>query len=183
MLILRKCWKKKKRSIRSHSGRSKFSMSNNKSTHETDHNVRTCYFSVIAIQMYGYKRSKLPYKILLCDYNQVYWYTDTYSYFKKGYPKKCTRQSRKALWMVFSLLFLKEIRQVSSRGYGRMFASAKGKQKKQFRQLQCREQCIDRIPYYRNSRTRPLRKFEKMVVARAGRLREWALVSDRMVKQ
>ena len=29
-----------------------------------------------------------------------------------------------------------------------MFASAKGKQQKQVRQLQCQEQCIDHIPYY-----------------------------------
>ena len=32
------------------------------------------------------------------------------------------------------------------RGHGRMFVSAKGKQQKYFRQLQCQEQCIDRIP-------------------------------------
>ena len=29
-----------------------------------------------------------------------------------------------------------------------MFASAKGKQQKKVRQLQCQEQCIDHIPYY-----------------------------------
>ena len=29
-----------------------------------------------------------------------------------------------------------------------MFASAKGKQQKQIRQLQCQEKCIDHIPYY-----------------------------------
>ena len=29
-----------------------------------------------------------------------------------------------------------------------MFASAKGKQQKQVRQLQCQEQCIDHIAYY-----------------------------------
>ena len=34
------------------------------------------------------------------------------------------------------------------RGHGRMFVSAKGKQQKYFRPLQCQEQCIDRIPYY-----------------------------------
>ena len=34
------------------------------------------------------------------------------------------------------------------REHGRMFASAKGKQQKQVRQLQCQEQCIDHIPYY-----------------------------------
>ena len=29
-----------------------------------------------------------------------------------------------------------------------MFASAKGNQQKQVRQLQCQEQCTDHIPYY-----------------------------------
>ena len=37
--------------------------------------------------------------------------------------------------------------------------------------------------YSRRSRRRPPRKSEKVVVTRAGRLREWALVSDRMIKQ
>ena len=32
-----------------------------------------------------------------------------YSYFEKGCRKKCTRQSRKALWVILSLLFFKEI--------------------------------------------------------------------------
>ena len=32
-----------------------------------------------------------------------------YSYFEKGCRKKCTRQSRKALWVVLSSLFFKEI--------------------------------------------------------------------------
>ena len=32
-----------------------------------------------------------------------------YSYFEKGCRKKCTRQSRKVLWVVLSSLFFKEI--------------------------------------------------------------------------
>ena len=32
-----------------------------------------------------------------------------YSYFEKGCRKKCTRQSRKVLWVVLSALFFKEI--------------------------------------------------------------------------
>ena len=32
-----------------------------------------------------------------------------YSYFEKGCQKKCTRQSRKVLWVVLSSLFFKEI--------------------------------------------------------------------------
>ena len=53
-----------------------------------------------------------------------------YSYFEKGYGKKCTRQSRKVLWVVLSSLFFKEIWKNGTRGHGRMFASAKGKQRK-----------------------------------------------------
>ena len=37
--------------------------------------------------------------------------------------------------------------------------------------------------YSRSSRKRPPREFEKVVVTRAGRLQEYALVSDPMVKQ
>ena len=70
-----------------------------------------------------------------------------YSYFKKGCRKKCTRQSRKVLWVVFSSLFFKQISKNGKRGHGRMFASAKGKQQKQIRQPQCQEKCIDHIPY------------------------------------
>ena len=35
----------------------------------------------------------------------------------------------------------------------------------------------------RSSCKRPTRKFENVIVTRAGRLREWALVTDPMVKQ
>ena len=51
-----------------------------------------------------------------------------YSYFEKGCRKKCTRQTRKVLWVVFSSLFFKEISNNGKRGHGRTFASAKGKQ-------------------------------------------------------
>ena len=53
-----------------------------------------------------------------------------YSYFEKGCRKKCTRQSRKVLWVVLSSLFYKEIWKKGTRGHGHMFARAKGKQKK-----------------------------------------------------
>ena len=68
-----------------------------------------------------------------------------YSYFEKGCQKKCTRQTRKVLWVVLSSLLFKEIWKNGTRGHGRMFARAKGKR---VRQLQCQEQCIDHIPYY-----------------------------------
>ena len=75
----------------------------------------------------------------------------SYSYFEKDYRKKCTRQSRKVLWVVLSSLGgfeFTEIWKNGTRGHGRMFASAKGKQQKNFWQLQWQEQCIDHIPYY-----------------------------------
>ena len=53
--------------------------------------------------------------------------TSIYSYFEKGCRKKCTRQPRKVLWVVLSSLFFKEISK-GTRGHGRMFARAKGKQ-------------------------------------------------------
>ena len=55
-----------------------------------------------------------------------------YSYFEKGCRKKCTRQSRKVLWVVFSSLFFKEISNNGKRGHGRMFARAKGNNKSRF---------------------------------------------------
>ena len=51
-----------------------------------------------------------------------------YSCFEKGCRKKCTRQSRKVLWVVLSLLFFKEIWKNGTRGHGLMFESGKGKQ-------------------------------------------------------
>ena len=51
-----------------------------------------------------------------------------YSYFEEGCRKKCTRQSRMVLWVVFNSLFFKEISNNGKGGHGRMFASAKGKQ-------------------------------------------------------
>ena len=53
-------------------------------------------------------------------------YDNAYSYFEKGCPKKCTRQSRKVLWVVSSSLFLKEIWKNGMKGNELMFASAKG---------------------------------------------------------
>ena len=53
-----------------------------------------------------------------------------YSYVEKGCRKKCTRQSRKLLWVVFSSLFFKEIWKNGTKGHGLIFVSAKGKQQK-----------------------------------------------------
>ena len=63
------------------------------------------------------------------------WYQYIYSYFEKGCRKKCTRQSRKVLWVVLSALFFKEIWKNGTGGHGHMFASTEGKQQKYVRQL------------------------------------------------
>ena len=54
---------------------------------------------------------------LTCEYS--------YNSFEKGCRKKCKRKCRKVLW-----LFSKEIWKNGTRGNGRMFANAKGKQQK-----------------------------------------------------
>ena len=51
-----------------------------------------------------------------------------YSYFEKGCRMKCTRQTRKVLWVVLSSLFFKEIWINGTRGQRRMFVNAKEKQ-------------------------------------------------------
>ena len=62
-------------------------------------------------------------------------YTAVYSYFEKGCRKKCTRRSRRALWVVLSALFFKEIGKKGTEGHGQVFTSAKGKQQKWVRHL------------------------------------------------
>ena len=67
---------------------------------------------------------------------------------RKVVGKKCTRQSRKVLWVVLSLLFFKEIWKNGTRGHGHKFASAKEKNNKSRLDSYCRpEQCIGHIPY------------------------------------
>ena len=58
-----------------------------------------------------------------------------FSYFEKGCRKKCTRQSRRALWLVLSALFFREIGKKGTGGRGQVFTSAKGKQQKWVRHL------------------------------------------------
>ena len=94
------------------------------------------------------RHSSILLVILLVNPVSLFVGKEIYSYFKKGCRKKCTRQSRKVLWVILSSLFFKEISKNGRRGHGRMFASAKGKKQKQVRQLQCQEQCIDHIRYY-----------------------------------
>ena len=52
------------------------------------------------------------------------------SYFEKGCRKKCTRQSRKVLWVVLSSLLSQKTWKNGRRGHGHIFVSAYGKQQK-----------------------------------------------------
>ena len=67
--------------------------------------------------------------------------------FEKDCRKKCTRQSRTVLWVVLSSPFLKEIWENASRGHGYKLCL---RMLKESNQLQCQEQWIDRIQYYRS---------------------------------
>ena len=71
-----------------------------------------------------------------------------YSYFEKSCRKKCTRQSRKVLWVALRALFFKEIWKNGTGGHGHMFASMKESNKSRFDSFSRYEQCIDHIPYY-----------------------------------
>ena len=51
-------------------------------------------------------------------------YAAVYSYFEKGCRKKCTRQSRRALWMVLSALFFKQSGKKGTGGHGQALTSA-----------------------------------------------------------
>ena len=62
-------------------------------------------------------------------------YTAVYSYFEKGCRKKCMRHSRRALWVVLSALFFKEIGKKGTGGHGQVFTSAKRKQQTWVRHL------------------------------------------------
>ena len=68
--------------------------------------------------------------------------SNVYSYFEKGRRKKCTRQSRIVLWVVFSSLFFKEIWKNGKMVHGYMSASAEVGSK-----AAVWLQYIDHIPY------------------------------------
>ena len=56
------------------------------------------------------------------------WRARPYSYFEKGCRKKCTRQSRKVLWVVLSSLFFKKFERMARETMDQYVRAAKGKQ-------------------------------------------------------
>ena len=74
---------------------------------------------------------------------------DAYSYFEKGCRKKCTRQSRKVLWVILRSLFFKESQdRMAGEAMDLCLRVLKESNKSRFDSGSVREQCIDHIPYY-----------------------------------
>ena len=71
-----------------------------------------------------------------------------YSYFEKGCWKKCTRQSRKALWVILSLLFFKEIWKNWYERPWKCVWVLKESSKRRFDRYSRQKQWNDHIPYY-----------------------------------
>ena len=72
-----------------------------------------------------------------------------YSYFEKDCRKKCKRQSRKALWVVLSLLFFKDIWKNWYESPEEMCLRVlKEGNKSRFDGYSRQKQCIDYLPYY-----------------------------------
>ena len=60
--------------------------------------------------------------------------------------------------------------------------SSFGSIQKHFQQIM-KDVCLYSSNYSRSSAKGPPREFRKVVATKAGRLREWALVSDHVIKQ
>ena len=72
-----------------------------------------------------------------------------YSYFEKSCRKKCTPQSRKALLVVLSSLFFKEIlKELVRKAVEMCLWVLKESNKRRFDRYSRQKQCIDHIPYY-----------------------------------
>ena len=74
----------------------------------------------------------------------VWYFIGVYSYFEKGCRKKCTRQSRKVLWVALRALFFKKI----GKNGTVCLRVRKESNKSRFDSFTRYEQCIDHIPYY-----------------------------------
>ena len=75
--------------------------------------------------------------------------SSVYSYFEKGCQRKCTRQSRKVLWVVLSSLLFKESQDRMAReAMDECLQVLKESNESRFDSYSVGEQCIDHIPYY-----------------------------------
>ena len=73
----------------------------------------------------------------------------SYSYFEKGCRKRCTRQSRKVLWVVFCVHgSLKKFERMTGEAMDVCLPVLKESNKSRFDSCSVRTQCIDHIPYY-----------------------------------
>ena len=71
-----------------------------------------------------------------------------YSYFKKVCRKKCTRQSRKVLWVAVRALFSKKFERMVREAMDVCLRVLKESNKCRFDSFSRYEPCIDHIPYY-----------------------------------
>ena len=71
-----------------------------------------------------------------------------YSYFKKVCWKKCTRQSRKVLWVAVRALFSKKFERMVREAMDVCLRVLKESNKSRFDSFSHYEPCIDHIPYY-----------------------------------
>ena len=72
-----------------------------------------------------------------------------YSYFEKGCWKKCTRQSRGALWVILSSLsFKRNLKELVRKAVEMCLRVLKESNKSRFDRYSRQKQCIAHIPYY-----------------------------------
>ena len=71
-----------------------------------------------------------------------------YSYFEKVCRKKCTRQSCKALWVVLSFFFQRNLKEFARKAMEMCLQVLKESNRSRFDSYSRQEQCIDHIPYY-----------------------------------
>ena len=71
-----------------------------------------------------------------------------YNYFEKGCRKKCTRKSRKVLWVALRALFFKKLERMVRKATDICLRVRKESNKSRFDSFTRYEQCIDHIPYY-----------------------------------
>ena len=95
-------------------------------------------------------RFAFVFHFLIANHSKSLWQNAlyVYSYFEKGCRKKCTRQSRKVLWVALRALFFKEIERKVREATDICLRVLKESNKSRFDSFSRYEQCIDHIPYY-----------------------------------
>ena len=75
--------------------------------------------------------------------------SQVHSYFEKSCRRKCTRQSRKALWVAFGFTVLqRNLKELARKAMKMCLRVLTESNKSRFDSYSRQEQCIDHIPYY-----------------------------------